>query len=111
MTKQAQTHKTKSPNPKKLSKSEYRQYCDFILDQADGVCQYCNQAAIAEFHHTKFGRYGADKDDRSIIGVCLQCHLDLHANRDKNRLAAVQVHDNWDNFCLCYNIKKCDELR
>ncbi len=95
LTRKQQTQKHRKPSTRKIS--NYREYCDFINDIADGVCQICGSAAIAEFHHSSYGSF---KDDKTIVGVCLQCHLDAHKEKHGDvNLKAVEIGAvNWEKF-------------
>ncbi len=100
MTKKEQLSKAKKPNSKKLGYVVFMDYCDFINERAEGMCQICHSAPLAEMHHSLFGCYGADKDDRSIVGTCLQCHIDMH--KDKKGLKSMDAQTiaeaNWKAF-------------
>ena len=47
----------------RLSKAEFEKFKNFLAYEHP-VCQICRQAPSVEPHHVKFGRYGADKDDK-----------------------------------------------
>ena len=94
MTKAEQTHKSKTHSQKRMSKPDYRKYRNWLTDCTDGTCQICGYQAD-DMHHTSYGCYGADKDDRSIIAVCRDCHDVLHADRDRNEAAKEIGRGNW----------------
>ena len=70
LTKSEQLKKNRIPNPKKMIDVEYKCYVDFVNDRAGYSCQLCG-APAQDIHHSEFGK---DKDDRSIIAICRNCH-------------------------------------
>ena len=71
----------------------------FINDKANFGCQICHKNNIEEFHHLFFGSYGADKDDRTLIGVCRECHEWCHSNKHQSQRDYKKVADlNWLEF-------------
>lgn len=103
MTKAEQLHKTKRVNPKKMTKIEKRLLEDFIVDKANGKCQFdCGRDGV-EFHHSK---RGINKDDRSIMLTCRRCHTLIHNLEYKNidessRLGLIAKKEgkrNWDEY-------------
>lgn len=99
MTKEEQLKKNKKENPKRMSKYDLDQYKSFIFNKTGGTCQMCGGVAD-DFHHSRFGRQGADKDDRSLVAVCRKCHTRCH--QEKNGTygnEAIKIGDkNWGDF-------------
>jgi len=96
--KSKQTAKNKPKNEKRMSQKEYHAYCDHIRDVSDGICQACGDFPFDDTHHTKWGSFGADKDDRSLVGVCRGCHDKCHADRDFNDSLSWIATDNYQTF-------------
>jgi len=64
----------RNDTPQRFAPKEYKAYQDYIKDI--GVCQVCEESAQLDTpHHTK---QGANKDDRSLICICISCHDILH---------------------------------
>lgn len=103
MTKSEQLGKVRKSNPKKMTKSDYRKKCDFIIEENDSTCQLCSENMGAEFHHSRFGCRGADKDDRSILLVCQECHLKCHREKHGllNKRAIETGEENHSHFIVC----------
>ncbi len=102
MTKTQQTKKNRTPNPKKMSKTEYMLYVDFVFDLADYACQCGCGKAANEIHH---GRHGAGgRDDRTITAINNSCHFEIHHGTDidiasKKKLKMREVGDaNWVEY-------------
>jgi len=91
-----QLKKTKKTNPKKMPKSEYRQHCNHIREISFGNCQICKHAG-EDMHHSIFGNYGANKDDRSIVLVCRECHDKCHKDREFNQKAILIGAINYES--------------
>lgn len=71
----------------------------FINDKANFGCQICHKNNIEEFHHLFFGSYGADKDDRTIIGVCRECHDYCHKHKKESQERYEHIaQENWTWF-------------
>ncbi len=101
MTKQEQTKKNRQKDEKKLSQEKYFLFCGHILEKANYICQLCNSHAIDDMHHSKFGCFGANKDDRSLVGICRSCHSAIHdkGNKKKRERAVKIGEENWKGFC------------
>jgi len=100
MDKQTQLYKTKRVNLKKLSRLENKLFHDSILDSTGGICQLCNEAEGADFHHTLWGCYGANKDDSRQILVCRKCHELCHKEKHGvvNTIAIKISELNWKEY-------------
>lgn len=60
------------------------------------VCQLCESNLSIEAHHS---RYGAYKDDKTLIAVCRQCHQMAHSNKHKWEKLLLPIADlNWLEF-------------
>ncbi len=88
--------------PKKenrLSVEQMSRFRNFIFQKSMDTCQICHKEHIAEFHHLMFGSYGADKDDRTLIGVCRKCHEWCHAHKHESQKAYKQIaNENWSEY-------------
>jgi len=95
-----QTKKNKQPNLKKLSQTENKLFHDDIVNITFGICQLCSECLGDDFHHPKYGRYGADKDDTCQVLSCRNCHNECHANKhgEKNNLAIKIGNLNWTEY-------------
>ena len=100
MTKKAQLQKTKRKNPKRLDPCELRAYKDSILDVSGGICQLCSEERAVDMHHSLYGSRGADKDDRSLVAVCRDCHDKCHQSKHGalNSKAKEIGIDNWREY-------------
>jgi len=97
MTKAEQTHKTQTKRANKLSMYEYNEFRIFVATMHP-ECQVCGKQAH-DLHHLRYGRYGADKDDRSLLSVCRDCHLWCHKNKKESQEKYMSVVDkNWEDF-------------
>ena len=94
LTKKAQTKRgarLRDDVPKRFSEKEYRDRQKFI--KGFGICQVCDTSKDLDTpHHTL---QGANKDDRSLICICISCHNTLHSNgyetlnKSKTELEAI----------------------
>ncbi len=100
MTKQQQTKWNKKSNPKKLTPADYKDFVNYIFNKAERKCQLCTFKPIDDLHHSVYGSFGADKDDRTLVGVCRACHSDIHdhGNRDKREKAKKIGKENWKGY-------------
>lgn len=101
--KSAQTKKNKKINPKKLPKETLQNFIDTIFKLAKGKCQICKAKKIDEYHHSIYGNFGADKDDRSLVGICRGCHFAIHHGKNGGsqelRYKAIPIGEkNWSFF-------------
>ena len=85
--------------PQRFSEAEYRKYQDFI--KSFEICQvYDVSTNLDTPHHTK---QGSNKDDRSLICICIECHDILHRvgystlNKSRMQLQAIGV-SNWSLY-------------
>ena len=92
----------KQTNNKRFSKSDFKEYENHILEI--GECQLCGSYDLDKPHHAKFGNFGADKDDKSLINICVKCHRLIHfgdpydeeISSEKLREEAVKIGlGNW----------------
>ena len=90
-------NKTKKEN--RLKNDELVLFRIFISEKTMDTCQICHKEHIADFHHLFYGSYGADKDDRTLIGVCRKCHEWCHKNKHQSQKDYKKVADlNWLEF-------------
>ena len=84
----------------RLSKKEYRRYVAW-LNYTFKVCQICNQKQAQDAHHLRFGCYGADKDDTSLIAVCRDCHNWCHKNKQESKDKYKDIaSSNWRSYTI-----------
>lgn len=84
-------------NPKKLK--NVKKYAKWLLEKYP-VCQICEDKQSIEAHHLMFGCYGANKDDRTLIAVCRECHMYCHANKHESQKEFKElVNKNYKEFC------------
>ncbi len=96
MTKQSQCYKTPKIKSNRLSKKEYAKYKRYLTDTFS-ICQDedCHQQAD-DLHHTKFGCFGAVKDDRTLIALCRNHHAEAHKNKGLGQKKYLQIaNKNW----------------
>lgn len=109
-SKQVQLQKTKKDNPKKMPKALYQKKCDWLFEKYP-KCQVCLINNSEDAHHAKYGNGGADKDDRSIIALCRECHRMIHhsrtgivekhgyeAMRHRLEILGYANHDEWEEY-------------
>lgn len=60
--------------PQRFSKVEYKKYQDFI--KSFEICQVCDVSTDLDTPHHSI--QGSNKDDRSLICICIECHTILH---------------------------------
>jgi len=96
-SKKDQTRWNKKKNDRKLSRREYKAFCDSIADIEDGMCQWCGERKGDDFHHASYGRMGADKDDRTLVLLCRECHVMAHSGKNRDALVALGKA-NWLTF-------------
>lgn len=80
--KSAQTKKSKKINPKKLSACQKMGFINTIDSLSGGYCQLCTIRTVADYHHSIYGSFGADKDDRSLMAICEVCHYEIHHGKN-----------------------------
>jgi hypothetical protein len=89
----------RNDTPKRFPPKEYKAYQDHI--KGIGVCQVCEVSTNLDTpHHTK---QGANKDDRSLICICIECHDILHRvgfeTLAKTRLELLEIgEENWSSY-------------
>lgn len=104
-SKEAQLKKTRKTNEKKLPPEELKAFSSFISSISKNKCQICKTAKIDEYHHGVFGSMGADKDDRTLVGICRKCHHSIHHARNNNsqilRSNGERIgRTNWGKYLL-----------
>lgn len=90
ISKSDQLKKVRQPDEKKLSKSEKVSFISTIDKISKGKCQLCNNFNTDEYHHSIYGSFGADKDDRSLMAICRGCHHLIHHSRESRSKQARQ---------------------
>ncbi len=100
MTKEEQLRRSKTDNPKKLGYIAWHNYVDWINEISNGMCQLCKKNPLDEMHHSAYGSQGADKDDRTLVGICRYCHLDCHKEKhgSVNSKAVKIGRANWRKY-------------
>jgi len=81
LSKSEQLKKTKRVKLNRLSKIENKLFHDTILDITLGVCQLCEEREGDDYHHCRWGCYGASKDDTCQALVCRKCHEICHSSK------------------------------
>lgn len=87
----------KKPKQNRLSKSEYKAFCDSIMYFSDGICQWCKKNQGADMHHSSYGCMGANKDDRTLVLLCRECHELAHSGANREELQIIGK-ENWNTF-------------
>ena len=66
-------------------------YCEYLktpwwdlvrtrtIKRANGVCEFCQERAAREAHHTTYERIGQEKPD-DMVALCRHCHQHIHGN-------------------------------
>lgn len=94
-----------NPNkPVRFDKTELRKRVYFILNKE--VCQVCEDSLDLDYpHHVE---QGANKDDRYMINICVECHRAIHEKGysavKKNRNDCKMI--SWNNHLEYMEIKK-----
>lgn len=89
-SKAKQLQKNREKDEKKLSKREKEAFIETIDNLSGGKCQLCKNFGTDEYHHSIFGNFGADKDDRSLMAICRGCHYLIHHSRSSGSREARQ---------------------
>lgn len=89
-SKASQLKKTRQKNEKKLTDKEKKSFIETIDNQSGGKCQLCKIFETDEYHHSIYGSFGADKDDRSLMAICRGCHFLIHHSRESRSKEARQ---------------------
>jgi hypothetical protein len=97
LSKKSQTYKAPKTKDKKLSKSEYRNFCDSIIYWSDGICQWCEKSQGKDMHHSSYGCMGANKDDKTLVLLCRECHELAHSGANREALQ-ILGKANWLAF-------------
>ena len=102
-SKASQLKKAPKQNDKKLDQKEKKEFIAKIDEISKGKCQLCKAKKTDEYHHSAFGRMGADKDDRTLVAVCRECHYEIHHGKNGNgqplRYKALEIGaKNWKAF-------------
>lgn len=98
------TYWNKTKNEKRLKNDDMILFKIFVNSKALFTCQICKKNEIDDMHHLLFGSYGADKDDRTIIGVCRECHEWCHKHKHESQARYMFIADrNWKAFQKYYN--------
>jgi len=50
---------------------------ELVLSRSDGICEMCDSKKIVDIHHLNYESLGQERLD-SLLGVCRECHNDLH---------------------------------
>jgi len=95
------TRESLNPNkPIRFTKAKLEQRVYDILNLNDGVCQICNASCDLDYpHHVE---QGSNKDDRTLINICVHCHRLIHnvgysaVNKDRSECLVIA----WSNHEL-----------
>jgi len=89
ISKKQQTQKNRQPNLKKMSKTEYQLYVDFVNDKSYGLCQSGCGTKASDIHHGYYGAGG--RDDRYITAICRECHHAIHHGKDTDKASRLKL--------------------
>ena len=89
----------KKPKKIRLSKAEYAKYKRYLTDTFP-ICQDEDCLQLADdLHHTKFGYFGAAKDDRTLIALCRNHHSLAHDNKKQGQKKYLEIAEkNWRDY-------------
>lgn len=88
----------KTKKEKRLSKSDNLRFRQWLCESFSR-CQICGVRPPQDCHHLKFGAYGADKDDKTQIAVCYDCHCWCHKNKHESQEKYMHIaEENWTWF-------------
>ncbi|CAD7288246.1 hypothetical protein [Campylobacter suis] len=81
---------------RRLDKKTIKAFKSF-LDERYQTCQICKQYRPYEFHHAKYGAY---KDDRTLIKIYCECHRKIHNGKMEidNEILQRLDETNWESF-------------
>ena len=98
--KEAQLKKEEKDNPRKMNKIEYNDKCDWIFSTFP-ACEICKENQADQIHHSIYGY--KQRDDRSIMGVCEECHYQVHhgtkgikKSRGELEERGLKIHALWE---------------
>ncbi|WP_201353835.1 hypothetical protein [Hydrogenimonas urashimensis] len=92
MTKAEQTRWNKPKSLKRMSPEHLQAFRSWLF-LTFPTCQICGSHASCEAHHAKYGRSGADKDDRTLVALCHPCHYEIHHGKDGYAALGVSRED------------------
>lgn len=101
--KSKQTKKHTVRDEKKLSVKEKSAFIAKINEISKGKCQVCLDNSTDDYHHSIYGSFGADKDDRTLVAICRECHHTIHHSRNgqgrtlRNKAIPIGLA-NWKAF-------------
>ena len=101
LTKKSQTAWRKPKTKKRMGKDELQRYRAWLF-LTHPICQICNVNPASEAHHAVYGRFGADKDDRTLVAACRECHYNIHhgGGVPMSREAIEGIGwANWAEYC------------
>jgi len=100
MTKQEQVQKNTKEKSNKLKPQKLKRYCNY-LSQIYPMCQDPNCSCMAQdLHHSVYGSYGADKDDRTLIPLCNRHHIKAHQNKKEMQKIYIPIANQiWQEYC------------
>lgn len=51
-----------------------------VMKRCRGMCERCSKWPVTNVHHLSYANVG-DEPLGDLLGVCAQCHLELHERR------------------------------
>lgn len=94
----SKTYWNKTKKEKRLSKSENLRFREWLCESFSR-CQICGVRPPQDAHHLYFGAFGADKDDKTQIAVCRECHEWLHKNKKYGQETYKEIAEkNYQTF-------------
>lgn len=92
------TYWNKEKKEKRLSKSENLRFRQWLCESFSR-CQICGVNPPQDPHHLFFGAFGANKDDRTQIAVCRECHDYCHKHKKESQERYEHIaQENWTLF-------------
>ena len=85
----------------RLPKTQLNDYREWLFE-THPICQVCGLATATEAHHSKYGYFGAKKDDRSLVAICHPCHYQIHHGtkgvcKTRKEIEAIGSR-NWEEY-------------
>ncbi len=77
----------KNDKPIRFNKAELKRRVELILEKE--VCQVCETSTDLDYpHHSIYGL--GVKDDRSLVNVCVECHILIHSSGGYEKLSKTR---------------------
>lgn len=80
-----------------MSKANFSDDTKELVRRRGGFrCEMCRQRPIDQFHHRKLRRHG-DNTPANCLGLCTQCHHDIHNDRVNFAYRHGLLLKSWDD--------------